>query len=125
MKRNIFTRLSKSFAHATRGIVHSLKYEQNFKIHFLAALAVIGLGLYFSITVTEWLFLIVVITLVLALEMLNSIVEDILDATSPHFSKSARAVKDVMAGAVLVTAIGAVVVGVIVFYPYIVKIMGF
>lgn len=113
-------RLLSSTRHALNGIKHVVKYEKNFQLHLLATLLVIGLGLFIKISWTDWVIIFLIITMVLVLEMINSIIEEILDATSPHFNSSTRIVKDVMAGVVLVASVAAVIIGALIFGPHIV-----
>jgi diacylglycerol kinase len=110
---------AKSFAHAGRGIKIFLKTTHNAWIQIIIfALAVI-LGFYFSITKTEWLMLVFAGGLVLISEAFNTAIEIDMDLTSPQFHPYARDTKDVAAGAVLLSAITAVIIGAIIFWPYI------
>lgn len=115
-----FRRLLASVRHAVNGVQHVIKYEKNFQLHLLATLLVVLIGVLLKISWTDWVILALVVTMVLVLEMINSIIEEILDATSPHFNSSARIVKDVMAGVVLIASIAAVIIGALIFGPHMV-----
>ncbi len=112
-------RIIKSFQHAAHGLFYTLRTEQNFKIQFIIGTVAILLGIYYRIKLIEFVILTLVITLVLTLEMLNSIIERILDAVAPEIHFNTRIIKDVMAGVVLVAALGAVIIGIFIFMPYI------
>jgi diacylglycerol kinase len=109
---------AKSFAHAGRGIVLFFKSTPNAWIQLFALALVVYLGLRFSITTTEWLFLILVSGMVLVSEAFNTAIEIDIDLTSPEYHPHARDTKDVAAGAVLLSSCTAVAVGVCIFLPY-------
>jgi diacylglycerol kinase (ATP) len=111
--------LYKSFGFAFKGILLSLR-ERNKKIQTFLALIVVILGFVFDITVTEWCILLLCITLVLVLEMLNTVVERIVDLVSPGYNEKAGQIKDIAAGSVLVASILVSVIGVIIFSKYLV-----
>jgi diacylglycerol kinase (ATP) len=107
-----------SFAHAFKGITHSLQTEVHMKLHFLAAVVVICAGFYFEVTTTEWALLIMCIVSVIGMELLNSSVEKLCDHLHPDRHETIGKVKDMAAGAVLVVSIGAAVVGGLIFWDY-------
>ncbi|MGB0757004.1 MAG: diacylglycerol kinase family protein [Patescibacteria group bacterium] len=113
------TLLTKSFFHALRGLSSVYRHEQNFRLQVWAALVVIVFGGYVGITLKEWVIIILVITLVLLLELLNTVIERMIDVIKPKIHEYVRVIKDVMAAAVLISSLAAVVVGIIVFYPYV------
>ena len=100
-----------SFNAAVEGFIYVLKTERNMRIHFLAAFFFILLGIYLSFSVREILILTTAITLVLVAEMINTAIEHIVDMIKTEFHPIARLIKDVGAGAVLLTAINAAIVG--------------
>jgi undecaprenol kinase/diacylglycerol kinase (ATP) len=110
--------LFKSFFYAFSGIYKTVLTERNFRIHMLAAIIVTFLGFYFQIKRIEWIILVISIALVMAMEMVNTAIEAIVDLVSPNYHPLAKVAKDVAAGCVLVTAIASVIVGVLLFYPY-------
>ncbi len=107
----------KRFKHALNGIAHVFKNEQNFKIHFLTAIFVIAAGIFFKIDQTEWLIIIIAITSVITLELLNSAIEYLCNFLSPDYSDKIKNIKDASAGAVLISAIGAFIIGLVIFLP--------
>ena len=107
-----------SLEFALTGIFTAFKEEKNMRSHVLSALAAIIAGLIFRISATEWLFLLLSIFLVIAFEIMNSAVENVVDLASDyHFSMRAKNAKDMAAGAVLVVSGFAVVTGLIIFVP--------
>lgn len=106
-----------SFRCAWDGIVYALKTQRNPRIHGLFALAAIILGVLFSLSLFEWLAIVMCITLVFSLELLNTAVEQAVDLSSPRWHQLAMWAKDCAAGAVLVGAFGSLVVAAIIFLP--------
>lgn len=105
-----------SFLHSVRGL--KVLYRQaNARIHFVAAGAVVVLGLVFDVSPAEWIALVLSITIVIAAEAMNTALEHAVDLASPEWHPIARDAKDVAAAAVLVSAIGAVCVGAFIFGP--------
>lgn len=107
-----------SLEFALTGIFTAFKEEKNMRSHVLSALTAIIAGLIFRISATEWLFLLLSIFLVIAFEIMNSAVENVVDLASDyHFSMRAKNAKDMAAGAVLVVSGFAVITGLIIFLP--------
>ncbi|MBI4118502.1 MAG: diacylglycerol kinase family protein [Parcubacteria group bacterium] len=119
-KRFSLVKRAKSFTHAGRGLWLFLKTTHNAWVHAFVSLFVVSLGFYFHITTTEWALLVLACGLVFVAEAFNTAIEIDMDLTSPEFHPYARDTKDVAAGAVLVSALVAVVIGVLVFGHYIV-----
>jgi diacylglycerol kinase (ATP) len=112
------TKLLKSFRYALEGLRYTVATQRNMRIHFLAALGVLFLSLYLPLSKAEVLVLFVTIVLVLFAELLNTAVEAVVDMVTEEFHPLAKIAKDVAAGAVLLTAGLAVIVGISIFYPY-------
>ncbi len=106
-----------SFKYAFKGIYTLFASQPNAKIHLVATFVVISLGFYYSITTYEWCLCIFAIASVLAAEAFNTALEFLTDLVSPDYHELAGKTKDVAAGAVLITAIGASLVGGIIFLP--------
>lgn len=107
----------KAFQYAYEGIVHCLRYERNYKIHCLAMFVVIVAGIWTELSQVEWLVLIILISLMLALEMINTAMERIVDLITEEYHPLAKQAKDVAAGAVLIMAIASIIIGCIIFLP--------
>jgi diacylglycerol kinase len=110
-------KLFNSFRFAFNGLSLVIREQQNFRIHLLAACIVVVAGIFTGLSGTEWCIVVILIFLVLAMEALNSAIEKLVDFVSPEYHKQAGAVKDISAAAVLLTAISAVVAGLIIFLP--------
>ena len=111
----------KSFGYAFKGIASLIKKEHNAWIHCTAIVLVTVCGFYFGITPTEWCIVVICFGVVLAAEGFNTAIERLVDLVSPGFHSIAGDVKDVAAGAVLICAIAAAIVGSIIFLPYLMK----
>lgn len=118
-----FTGRIRSFRFAFAGIWTMLKSQHNAWIHAVATLAVCAAGLFFGITASKWCWVVLAITVVWVAEALNTAFEFLADAASPDFHPLVRHAKDVAAGAVLMAAVGAVSIGMIVFWPYVVTVL--
>lgn len=109
---------AKSFTHAGRGIMLFLKTTHNAWIHLLVLVIAIGLGAYLDITTAEWIALIFAGGLVMVSEAFNTAIEIDINLTSPEYHPYAKDTKDVAAGAVLLSAITALAVGIMIFGHY-------
>ena len=106
-----------SMKHAVDGIVAGLQNEPNMLIHYFAVIFVIVLGITLRLSVTEWSICVILCGLVIALELMNTAVEAVVDLVTDEFEEQAKLAKDTAAGAVLVAAIVAVIVGSVIFLP--------
>ncbi|MBP7831399.1 MAG: diacylglycerol kinase family protein [Candidatus Pacebacteria bacterium] len=113
----------KSMSNAWRGIKIMFRGQYNIWIHTMILGLVVMAGIYFSITLLEWIFIIFAAGMVFAAEAFNTAIEIDMNLTSPEFHPHARDTKDVAAGAVLITAIVALLVGIIIFLPRFVVLM--
>lgn len=107
-----------SFKHALEGLIYTFKSQPNFRVHTVFALFAISSGLFFSITPSEWSVIVFVIGLVLICEMINTSIESVVDLLTDQYHLSAKIAKDVSAGMVLVSALIAVITGLLVFIPH-------
>jgi diacylglycerol kinase len=108
----------RSFKYAFSGITQLLKSEFNFKVLIFIEVFVVITGLIFSITETEWLIVLTVSALVISLEAMNSALEKLCNLYSKEENTQIKVIKDIAAGAVLITAIFALIIGVIIFTKY-------
>ncbi len=106
-----------SFRVAVCGILTMIKEERNMKIHILATIVVVALGSVLRISGGEWCAIAIVIGMVIAGELINSSIEVLVDVVMPTYDIRAKRIKDASAGAVLILAISALVVGAIIFAP--------
>ncbi len=106
-----------SFKYAFNGIGYMLKTQHNSWIHLVAAITAIIMGLIYKVSSVEWCLLVFAIGLVFTTEMINTSIEKLVDICTPDYNDTAGKAKDVAAGAVLVTAIISVIIGLIIFLP--------
>ncbi len=107
----------RSFRYAIQGVIDLFRFENNARIHLLAAAAVLVAGFYFQLSATEWALVVTQIALVWAAEAFNTALEKLADAVSSDYHPLIKSVKDLAAGGVLIVAISAVVVGILIFLP--------
>jgi undecaprenol kinase/diacylglycerol kinase (ATP) len=110
-------RFLRSFGYAFGGLIHAFKTQFNFKIHCLAALAAVVLGIYTRLALTEWLWIVLAMAIVLVMELLNTAIEMLVDLISPQQQVKAGRIKDVSAAAVLISALAALSIGLLIFVP--------
>ena len=112
-------RFAKSLKYAMSGLHKVWQEEQNFKIHLLITIIVLLLAVYFQIQVWQFIILFLIIALVLILEIINSIMERFIDMLKPRLHQYVKDIKDMGAAVVFIGALCAVIVGLIIFLPYI------
>jgi diacylglycerol kinase (ATP) len=116
-QRSLLKRRAASFGHALRGVWVALRSELHLQFHAVATVLVLGLGAYFRLSLTEWALVALSVASVWAAELFNTAIETLTNLASPGYHPLAGKAKDVAAGAVLLAALGAVVVGGLVFGP--------
>lgn len=106
-----------SFQHAFDGFIYTIKSQPNFRFHLLVTICAVLLGIYYRLPVNEWLIIVFTVNMVLVAEMVNTSIESMVDLITLERREDARIAKDVSAGMVLVSAVLAVVVGLLIFLP--------
>jgi undecaprenol kinase/diacylglycerol kinase (ATP) len=109
--------LGASFGYALSGLWYAVRTQLNMRIHLSVTVAVLVLGLYVKLDWVQWAVLILTIGAVLIAEMFNTVAEAALDATTPYYHPLIKIAKDVAAGAVLLTALLSVLVGLLILGP--------
>lgn len=117
-KESFLTNRIKSVVFAFRGLKMIVKKEKSIQLQLLIAFIVTVLGFYFNITSTEWIIQVAMIGLVMAIEGINTAVEQLADFVHPEKHLKIGQLKDVAAGAVLIASIAAIIVGIIIYLPY-------
>ena len=112
---------ARSFRYAGRGVVALLRSQHNAWIHAAASLAVVGLGLAVGLSRLDWCLVVLAMMVVWSAEAVNTAFEALCDVASPDLHPLVERAKDIAAGAVLLAAGGAVVVGVLVFGPHLLR----
>ncbi|MCD6568780.1 diacylglycerol kinase family protein [bacterium] len=120
--KSFFRKRQESFSFAIQGLKIALR-QPNFKIMICIAVIVMGLAGFWGISREEWLILLLIIGIVLSLEVLNTTVETLLDLVQPQFSPKVKVVKDLVAGAVLISILVSVTTGIIIFLPKFLNIL--
>jgi len=105
-----------SFNNAINGIIYAVRTQKNMKIHCAAAILILFLSLFYNLERAEITILFITITLVIFAEMVNTAIEAVVDIIVDEYHPRAKVAKDVAAGAALVTACNAVVVGYLIFF---------
>ncbi len=116
-----FKKLRKSFGFALEGIDYALNSDQNLVVHFIIAFLVIIASILLKVTTFEMAILGLTILLVITTEMLNTSIEKAIDLVTKEHRMDAKIAKDVASGMVLITACGAVIIGVLIFLPHILR----
>lgn len=114
-----FSQLRNSFLYALHGLSFVYKHEQNFRIQAWVSVVVVLTGFYVGLSNKEWVIILLVISMVLLLELVNTLVEKVIDILKPKIHHYVKLIKDIMAAAVFLVSITAVLIGVIIFYPYV------
>lgn len=114
--------LAKSFYHAFEGIFATVRSERNIKIHLGFVVLVVTAGIVLKISLQEWLIVLTLFGLVLSLELVNTALEATVDLVTEERRPLAKKAKDAAAGAVLIAAINAVIIGCLIFVPKILAV---
>ena len=116
-------KFSTSLKIAIFGLKSAFKEERNFRIQFIIGAVVIFFIIILGLNAIESSILLLMILVVLSLELINSQIEKFLDLIQPDHHPRVKIIKDFSAGAVLLSAIGSIVIGILIFWPYINKIL--
>lgn len=115
-------RLAQSFRDALRGLAHVFRAEQNFRLQVAGAVLVLAAMVYFPLRKWETVAVFLLIVMVLTTEVLNTALERFADLLKPRLHHYVGAIKDIMAAAVLVTSLGALIIGIIILGPYFISL---
>ncbi|MFC4320819.1 diacylglycerol kinase family protein [Litchfieldia salsa] len=116
--KNEWSRLINSFGFALNGLKNAIMKERNLQIHISVAVLVVILGAFFQLSYSDWALLVIVIGGMFTLELVNTSIERLVDLVTMEFHPLAKLAKDISAAAVFVFSLTAVVVGFLIFYPY-------
>ena len=117
-KNNQKQSLLKIFSFAFQGLQTAYKEEKSFRIELFIALLVVILSVILRISSLEWILVIIAMAMVLSLELLNSRIEKMMDILHPEIHDRVKIIKDISAAAVLIVSMMALVIGLIIFIPY-------
>ncbi len=113
----------KSFKYALHGLRYAFAHERNFRLEIYCAFAVCVGALVFNISKLEWFIVIINIAAVLAVELINTAIENLCNMIHQSTHPTIKIIKDISAAAVVITALCAFVCGCIIFVPYIINIL--
>ena len=116
-------RLKKSFGYAFKGIDDVVSNEPNMKIHVSVAILVVIMAFLLKISMIEWIILVLLIGLVLAAEVINTTIENLVDMYIKDYNERAKVVRDTAAGTVLILAITSAIIGLMIFVPKIILVL--
>ena len=122
MKKN--SSFMESFFCAFKGIIYIFKTERNFRFHIMFSVLVLLCSLIFNLSYVELSVILIMIAVVLTLEIINTIIENIMDFLCKDYNLNIKIIKDMSSGAVLVSAFISVIVGLLIFIPKILVIVG-
>ena len=123
MRISYLTGRLRSFGHAFRGLAILLRTQHNARIHAFATILVLAAGALLRISLSEWAVIALAVVCVWVAEALNTSIESLVDLASPDPHPLAGKAKDVAAGAVLIAAIGSLIVGALVFGPHVLRML--
>jgi len=106
-----------------KGLVYTFKREQNFRLEVVIAVVVIFAMFFLGLRSSEKIIVLLLITFILTLEMFNTIIERFLDLLKPRLDSQVKLLKDIMAGVVFLASLGALVIGAMIFYPYLFELL--
>lgn len=124
LKKQGRSSFAESVGHALDGLEYTINHERNFEIELAFAMLVTILSFILKVSLIEWTILVLVISMVLALEMINTAIERCVDLVTKDYKELAKLAKDIAAGAVLITSMFSVVIGIIIFLPKIINLLG-
>ncbi|WP_225743963.1 diacylglycerol kinase family protein [Marinilactibacillus sp. Marseille-P9653] len=110
-------RYSDSFRYAFEGVKTTFQEERNMRTHVMAGAIALLLGVFLSLSITEWLWILLASFLVFVMEILNTVIENLVDLVTQEYHPLAKKVKDMAAAAVLSTTVFSVVTGLLIFAP--------
>lgn len=124
IKKRGFGRFFRSFSYSLQGLQYAYKYEQSMLIHVIATICVITANFFFSVTGVEWLISLMAIGMVLSAELINTAIEAVVDLVTLEIHPLAKIAKDCGSAATFVLAIMAAAIGVVIYGPYILTLLG-
>lgn len=117
-------RFFNSIKYSLYGLGYAVKNEQSFTLLAISFFITLGMGFFFKITLTEWIYVLFASGLVLGIELINTAIEAIVDKISPEQNKFAKIAKDTGSAAAFLFTIMSLIIGLIVFIPYVIYMIG-
>jgi len=124
IKKRGFGRFIKSFSYSLDGLKYAYKYEQSMMIHVIATICVIAANIFFQVEGIHWLITLMAIGMVLAAELFNTAIEAVVDLITLEIHPLAKIAKDCGSAATFVLAMMAAIIGLVIYIPYIIEMVG-
>ena len=124
IKKRGLIRFFKSFKYSIEGLKYAYKYEQSMLIHVIATICVLLANIFFQVSGIEWLITLLAIGMVLSAELINSAIEAVVDLVTLEEHPLAKIAKDCSSAATFVLACMAAIIGLVVYIPYIMGVLG-
>lgn len=124
IKKRGLIRFFKSFKYSIEGLKYAYKYEQSMLIHVIATICVLLANIFFQVSGVEWLITLLAIGMVLSAELINSAIEAVVDLVTLEEHPLAKIAKDCSSAATFVLACMAALIGIVVYVPYIMGVLG-
>ena len=124
IKKRGLIRFFKSFKYSIEGLKYAYKYEQSMLIHVIATICVLLANIFFQVSGIEWLITLLAICMVLSAELINSAIEAVVDLVTLEEHPLAKIAKDCSSAATFVLACMAALIGIVVYVPYIMGVLG-
>lgn len=124
IKKRGIKRFFQSFKYSIQGLKYAYKYEQSMLIHVIATVCVICANVFFQVNGMEWLITLIAIGMVLSAELINSAIEAVVDLITLEEHPLAKIAKDCSSAATFVLACMAALIGIVVYVPYILGVLG-
>ena len=125
IKKRGFGRFTKSFSYSIQGLKYAYKYEQSMMIHFIATIFVIAANIILKVDTMSWLVTLLAIGMVLSAELINTAIEAVVDLVTLEIHPLAKIAKDCGSAATFILAVMAGALGVVVYGPIIIGLLGF
>jgi diacylglycerol kinase len=115
-------KLLQSLKNARKGINYVFKTQSNFRFQAGVAIVLVVLAFFLSLETWEYIVIVFLAVWVMVMEIINTVIEKFNDLLKPRFNHYSGLIKDIMAGAVLLTVLGSAVIGLIIFWPHLVAL---
>ena len=124
IKKHGITRFFRSFKYSIEGLKYAYKYEQSMLIHVITTICVLAANIFFGVTGYEWLISLLAIGMVLSCELINTAIEAVVDLVTLEIHPLAKIAKDCGSAATFVLAVMAAAIGVVIYGPYLLALLG-
>jgi len=124
IKKRGLKRFVKSFGYSIEGLKYAYKYEQSMLVHVIVTICVIAINFFFHVRGIEWLISLMAIGMVLSAELINTAIEAVVDLVTLEIQPLAKIAKDCGSAATFVLALMAAAIGIVIYGPYFLALLG-